>query len=58
VNYFDATPPLEHMKPAFAVLLAGMVGSPGDNLDAKKKTSPETTTSPSGSRDSTATAQP
>lgn len=58
VNYFDAAPPLEHMKPAFAVLLAGMAGAPGEPIDAKKKTSPETSTNQSGSDGSTATAQP
>lgn len=37
---FDATPPLEHMKPALAVLLAGLVGPPAAAADdeAKKKT--------------------
>ncbi|MET4307942.1 gene transfer agent family protein [Bradyrhizobium sp. RT4b] len=37
---FDDTPPVEHIKPALAVLLAGLVGPPtaaGDD-DAKKKT--------------------
>jgi len=58
VNYFDATAPLEHMKPAFAVLLAGLAGSPGESSDAKKKTSPEAGTNQSTSGESTATAQP
>ncbi len=37
VHYFDLSPPLEHMKPAMVVLLAGMAGAPGDEA-AKKKT--------------------
>lgn len=37
---FDETPPIEHMKPAIAVLLAGLVGPPAPTADddAKKKT--------------------
>jgi len=34
-HYFDAVPPLENMRPAFVVLMAGLAGAPGD--DAKKK---------------------
>lgn len=56
-HYFDAIPPLENMKPAFMVLLAGLAGVPGDPLDAKKKTETTmTSTSPSASADSTAPA--
>ncbi|EJN11856.1 Protein of unknown function (DUF3356) [Bradyrhizobium sp. YR681] len=37
---FDDTPPLEHVKPALSVLLAGLVGPPSAAVpdDAKKKT--------------------
>ncbi len=35
MHYFDAVPPLENMRPAFVVLMAGLAGAPGD--DAKKK---------------------
>lgn len=55
-HYFDPVPPLENMKPAFMVLLAGLAGAPGEALDSKKKTSPETSTSPSSSGASTAPA--
>jgi hypothetical protein len=51
--YFDGEPPLIHMKTAHAVLLAGLVGSPTEQIDAKKK--PETpTTDRSSSPPSTA----
>lgn len=38
VSYFDPAPPLEHMLPAYTVLLAGFVGVPEDQLSVKKKT--------------------
>ncbi len=38
VHYFDRSPPLEHMKTAMVVLLAGLAGAPGDDDAAKKKT--------------------
>lgn len=39
---FDDTPPLEHVKPALAVLLSGLIGPPVavDDDEAKKKTKP------------------
>lgn len=54
VAYFDNRPLLENMLPAFSILFAGLVGDPTEALDAsKKKTAPESTTSPSGSASST-----
>lgn len=53
-HYFDAVPPLENMKPAFTVLLAGLAGVPGDTEEAKKKTTETMTKAPSDSRKSTA----
>jgi len=44
VHYFDNSPPLEHMKPAMMVLLAGLAGAPGEDV-AKKKGGAETTAS-------------
>jgi hypothetical protein len=40
---FDDAPPFEHMKPALAVLLAGLVGPPeaAASGEAKKKTRTE-----------------
>ncbi|MHC2578231.1 hypothetical protein ACVI1J_009679 [Bradyrhizobium diazoefficiens] len=37
---FDDTPPVEHVKPALSVLLAGLVGPPSETVpdDGKKKT--------------------
>lgn len=35
--FFDPTPPLTHMRAAHAVLLAGLVGSPDEPMDSKKK---------------------
>jgi hypothetical protein len=55
-NYFDNSPPLEHMQPAFLVLLAGLAGAPGEPLDGKKKTETEMPANRSGSDDSTAPA--
>lgn len=54
VHYFDAVPPLENMKPAFTVLLAGLAGAPGEE-DSKKKTRrrTKTKTPPSPSPEST-----
>lgn len=37
VNYFDCVPPLENMKPAFVVMMAGLAGPPED-AGSKKKT--------------------
>ena len=40
-QHFDGAPPLEHMKPALLVLMAGLAGPPGaPEGDAKKKTAP------------------
>jgi hypothetical protein len=56
--HFDNSPPLEHMLPAFTVLLAGLAGAPGDQLPAKKKITRKTKTSTpqSSSPDSTGPA--
>lgn len=56
VRYFDSTPPLEHMVPAFTVLLAGLAGAPEDEVSSKKKTSTKTSTPPSNSPSSTGPA--
>ena len=57
-NHFDGTPPLEHMKPAFTVLLAGLAGAPGETDDAKKKPATTTMKTPrSGSEKSTEPAR-
>lgn len=37
-HYFDPIPPLENMKPAFVVLLAGLAGPPDEPTESKKKT--------------------
>jgi hypothetical protein len=42
VNYFDAVPPLENMKPAFVVLLAGLAGPPGAADGGSKKKTKQT----------------
>ncbi len=44
LRYFDDTPPLEHMRPAFVVLMAGLAGAPGD--EAKKKPEAAGTSTP------------
>lgn len=36
-HHFDPIPPLENMKPAFTVLLAGLAGAPGEGDESKKK---------------------
>ncbi|BCA04085.1 gene transfer agent family protein [Bradyrhizobium sp. YCK136] len=45
---FDDTPPLEHVKPALAVLLAGLVGPPAaEGGDEAKKKTPDPKAAPS-----------
>ncbi|MFK4622571.1 hypothetical protein ABIF50_005877 [Bradyrhizobium diazoefficiens] len=45
---FDDTPPLEHVKPALAVLLAGLVGPPAaEGGDEAKKKTPDPKADPS-----------
>jgi Phage tail tube protein, GTA-gp10 len=57
VNYFDSSPPLEHMKPAFVVLCAGLAGPPGEtDGDLKKKIKKKTARRRSTSSASTAQA--
>lgn len=56
VNYFDSAPPLEHMLPAFTVLLAGLAGAPEDQSSKKKTKETVTTSPPSSSPKSTAPA--
>lgn len=51
-HYFDPVPPLENMKPAFFVLMAALVGPPGQE-DLKKKKRARTKTRRSTSHPST-----
>lgn len=51
-RYFDGAPPLEHMIPAFTVLMAGLAGSPEDDVSSKKKTAAMTTSTPQSSSQS------
>lgn len=37
---FDGAPPLEHMKPALVILMAGLAGPPGAAEDGAKKKTP------------------
>ena len=55
-QYFDRRPPAESYLAAFAVLVGAFLGVPGDELDVKKKTTPDPT-SPSPSPGSTPTVQ-
>jgi hypothetical protein len=52
-NHFDNSAPLVHMKPAHAVLLAGLVGVPAEPVGSKKKKNETIKTSPSSSHRST-----
>lgn len=56
-HYFDPVPPLENMKPAFTVLLAGLAGAPGETDESKKKTATKMTKAPSSSQESTEPAR-
>lgn len=56
-HYFDPIPPMENMRPAFVVLIAGLVGAPGEASDSKKKPA-RTKTRRSTSRRSTEPARP
>lgn len=57
VNYFDPVAPLNHMRTAFTVLMAGLAGAPEDTDDSKKKTMGKTKTPPSNSHESTEPAR-
>ena len=57
-HYFDAVPPLENMRPAFVVLMAGLAGAPGDDDASKKKPKRATSTRRSTSPGSTDPALP
>jgi len=37
LTYFDAKPPLESVLVAHTVLLAGLAGAPGDEIESKKR---------------------
>jgi hypothetical protein len=52
-NHFDNSAPLIHMKPAHAILLAGLVGVPAEPVGSKKKKNETVKMSPSSSRPST-----
>jgi len=48
-HYFDdfiAHPPLENMRPAFVVLMAGLAGAPGDDAKKKRPRKPRATSTP------------
>lgn len=42
---FDAHPPLENMRPAFVVLMAGLAGPPGEDVKKKPREATSTPTS-------------